>query len=70
MFTSKNTLFSIYIILSLAYYPLAVFFSHYCYRHFKHHFMGNNQLMPQNGPAGGGNAQQAPPNNPAYQRFA
>ena len=54
MFDKKNLVLSLYCILSLAYYPVAVYFSHYCYKNFKNNFSANGQMFPMNRPGGNG----------------
>lgn len=43
---------SIYFLLELVYYPLAVYFSHYCYKNFKHESQGDPQMFPPMNRAG------------------
>ncbi len=50
-FTKGYLVASLYCLLLILYYPAAVFVSHYCYKHFKHNFQGNNQLF-MGGPGG------------------
>ncbi len=62
---------SLYCLLEVVYYPLAVYVSHYCYKNFKNHFQGNNQFFPQNANNGNGEGQFIGGNNNQtnYQRM-
>ena len=66
LFANKQILASIYCTFALIYYPKAVYVSHYCYKNFKSHFLGNNQIFPVNNQ--GGNPQQAQQNQ-GYHAF-
>lgn len=65
-FDKTNLILTFYCIVSLVYYPLAVYFSHFCYKNFKNSFKGNNQLLPRNGLAGNNDGQVSGGGN--YQR--